>query len=176
MENTEVILVPHDRIGAIIGKAGASKRDIEKKTATELVIDSDEGEVEIIMKGDPVKYWKATRIVKAIGRGFSPEHALRLLNDDCLFELIELEEILGKNKSRMQAKKGRVIGAHGMAREEIERDTGANISVYGKTIGIIGKEEEIGKAKRAIEMLLGGVGHQSVFNSLRKEDHGNFEL
>ncbi len=33
----------------------------------------------------------------------------------------------------MKAKKGRVIGAKGKAREEIESESGAHISVYGKT-------------------------------------------
>ncbi|HLC93294.1 MAG TPA: KH domain-containing protein [archaeon] len=177
MEDSEILLVPHDRLGAIIGKSGSTRKEIESRTGTKITIDSAEGEVEITRKSDPLGYFKALRIVKAIARGFSPEHAYRLLNEECIFELIELQEELGKNQSRMKAKKGRVIGAHGAAREEIEEDTGANISVYGKTIGIIGSEEEVAKAKRAIEMLLGGAAHSMVFSSLRRKQHGEkFDL
>lgn len=176
MEDSEAVLVPHERVGAIIGKRGATKREIERLTETGLEVDSGEGEIEVIRKGPPLKYLKALRIVKAIGRGFSPEHAFRLLGDDCLFELIELQEVLGKNESRLKAKKGRVIGSHGKTREEIERDTGANISVYGKTIGIIGSEEEMEKAKRAVEMLIGGAAHSIVYGMLKKEHREKFEL
>ncbi len=167
-EDSEVLLVPLDRVGAIIGKNGSTKKDIESKTETKIAVNSAEGEIEIIRKGEPLKYFKALRIVKAIARGFAPENAYRLLKDDMVFDLIELQEELGKSESRIKAKKGRVIGAEGAAREEIEEDTGAKISVYGKTIGIIGKEGEVEKAKRAVEMLLGGSSHTSVFKALRK--------
>src|SRR3990167_6619416 len=99
MEDSETILIPHERLGALIGKQGSTKRDIEQKTNTQIVVDSKEGEVEIRRKGPPIKYLKAMRIVKAIARGFSPEHAFRLLDDECIFELIELQELLGKNES-----------------------------------------------------------------------------
>ena len=176
-EDYEILLVPHDRLGVIIGRGGATKKEIEARTGTKIAIDTSEGEVEITRKGDVLGYLKATRIVKAIARGFSPEKAFRLLDEECIFELIELQETLGKNESRMKAKKGRVIGAHGMARGEIEEDTGANISVYGKTIGIIGKEEQVEKAKKAVEMLLGGAAHPMVFSSLRRGMRGErFDL
>ena len=177
-EDSEVLLVPHERIGAIIGKAGQTKKDIESKTETKITVDSKEGEVEVCRRGEPIKYFRALRVLKAIARGFSPENAYRLLNDEMVFELIELQDELGKNESRMKAKKGRVIGSQGAAREEIEQDTGAKISVYGKTIGIIGKDEEVDKAKRAVDMLLSGAAHTSVFRSLRKKEGSGekFEL
>lgn len=172
MEDSEVLLVPHERLGAIIGKNGSTKKDIEARTQTRIAIDAAEGEVEITRKGDPIGYLIANRVIKAIARGFSPEKAYRLFDEECMFELIELQEAIGKNESRMKAKKGRVIGAHGTAREEIEIDTGANISVYGKTIGIIGKEDEVSKAKHAIEMLLGGAAHPMVFSALKRGQRG----
>jgi len=176
MDNSEVLLVPHERIGAIIGKKGSTKREIEQKTKTKLSVDSKEGEVEIFMKGTPMGYLKAMRIVKAIARGFSPENAFKLLNDECFLEIIEIEDIVGKNKSNAKAKKGRVIGSHGKAREEIEKETGTNISVYGKTIGIIGKEEEMGNAKKAVELLLKGAAHSTAMHSLKKDFAKDFEL
>lgn len=177
MEQSEVVMIPHDRIGVIIGRHGETKQWIEKFTETEITIDSSEGEVEIAAKGDPLKYWKAIKIVKGIGRGFSPEHALRLLSDEIVFELIEIPEFTGKNESAMKAKRGRVIGEHGAARERIERDTGANISVYGKTVGIIGTQDEVDKASKAVRKLLLGAGHEGVFHSLeRRASQERFEL
>lgn len=177
MENSEFLLIPHERIGALIGPKGETKAYLAKATKTKIEIDSGSGEVEVQMKGDALGFLKAMNIVKAIGRGFSPENAFRLLQDEATLEILELREILGKSEGRMKAKKGRVIGSHGEAREEIERETGTKISVYGRTIAIIGKPEAVEKAKNAVEMLLGGATHSIAYESL-KRDYNNqrFEL
>ena len=47
-ESSDFLVVPHERIGVIIGIKGKTKREIEKKTETKLEIDSKEGEVEVI--------------------------------------------------------------------------------------------------------------------------------
>ncbi len=177
MDDSEVVMIPHDRIGVLIGRHGETKQGIEKFTETEITIDSREGEVDIAAKGDPLKYWKAVKIVRAIARGFSPEHALRLLSDEIIFELLEIQEYTGKNQSAMKSKRGRVIGEHGAARERIEEETGANISVYGKTVGIIGTQEEVEKAGKAVQGLLGGASHDSVFLRMKRRfGEERFEL
>jgi len=176
-ENSEFLLIPKERVGALIGKGGSTKRNIERKTKVKLVVDSKEGEIEIIQGGDSLDYFKATRIVKAIGRGFAPEKALKLLSGDVFLELIDLEDVVGKSRSTMTVKKGRVIGAKGKAREEIERETGASISVFGKTISIIGKEKEIADAKKAVQMLLGGASHSAAYSQLKRRfENDYFEL
>ncbi|HZX19872.1 MAG TPA: KH domain-containing protein [archaeon] len=176
-ESSEILLVPHDRIGVLIGPKGAVKRQIEKKTQTKIDIESEEGEVEITQKGDVLKYLKALSITKAIARGFSPENALLLLQDERVLEIIDVRDTVGKNKSAITAKKGRVIGAKGKARNEIEHESGTKISVYGKTISIIGKPEEIQKAIRAINLLLGGASHDMAYDYLKKDfEKGKFEL
>lgn len=175
--STEYLLIPHDRIGALIGPAGKTKAEIEKRTKTKIEVDSSSGEVEIEMKGDALKFMKAHDIVKAVARGFSPENALRLLDDETILEILELKEILGKSENRMKAKRGRVIGSHGEAREEIEREAGVRISVYGKTIAIIGKPGNVENARHAVEMLLGGATHLMAYESLKKDyDNQGFEL
>ncbi|VVB98852.1 Polyribonucleotide nucleotidyltransferase [uncultured archaeon] len=176
MEDSEALMIPHDRIGALIGPGGTTKRLIEKKTGTKITVDSSEGEIEIEGKGDAFKYWKAIKVVKAIGRGFSPEHAMRLLNDEAIFELIEIQDFTGKSENAIKSKRGRVIGEHGMARDTIERETGANISVYGKTVGIIGMPDEVEKAKKAVSALLLGAGHEGVFHRLERGSSEGFEL
>ena len=119
MDSTEFIMIPHERIGALIGVKGAVKLEIEQRTGTQLAIDSKEGEVEVTGKGDPIKYLEAIKIVKAIARGFSPKHAMRLLDPEIVFELIELGDYIGRNESQMKSKRGRIIGGHGAARDRI---------------------------------------------------------
>ena len=174
----EFVRIPLKRVAALIGKSGKTKREIEKKTKTKIEIDSDSGEVSIESKdtkGESFNdFFKAVNIVKAIGRGFSPEHAFRLLRDEEFLEIMELEDFL-RTPKEIETKKARVIGEKGKARSEIEAKTGANISVFGKTIAIIGRNEEIEKARKAVEMLLQGARHVTVYNFLNKGEFGERE-
>jgi len=47
--------------------------------------------------------------------------------------------------------------------------TATEISVYGKTVGIIGTIEQVKIAREAVEMLIKGVSHESVFSFLEKK-------
>lgn len=173
----EALRVPLERIAVIIGKGGSTKGKIEEKTSTELEIDSETGEVSVgSKKDDAVAVHRSLNVVKAIARGFSPEKAFRVLREGYYLEILDLKELIGKSEKLMISKRGRVIGRRGKAREEIEETTGAAISVYGKTISIIGMEEEIKKARNSIEMLLDGASHSTVYGMLHKEETGKFEL
>ncbi|RLG70981.1 MAG: RNA-processing protein [Candidatus Iainarchaeum archaeon] len=168
MEPT-LIKIPKDRIGALIGKNGKTKNKIEKLTQTEIKIDSRTGDVEIIAKGDDLMHLKAINIVKAIGRGFSPENAMLLLEDENYLEIINIQEFTGKSKKALIQKRGRLIGRKGLARKKLEELTNTVISVYGKTISIIGKPEDISLAREAIEMLLEGAKHSTVYDFLKRK-------
>ena len=64
--------------------------------------------------------------------------------------------------------KGRVIGREGKSRKLIEELTECNISVFGKTISIIGLPESAANARQAVESLLRGSTHSNVYNWLEK--------
>ena len=82
----------------LIGTKGETRYRIENMTKTSLNIESESGEVFIENKGeDPLSSWKARDMVKAIGRGFSPEKAFLLQNDNNCFYMIELHEFLKKS-------------------------------------------------------------------------------
>ncbi|HIH16943.1 MAG TPA: RNA-processing protein [Candidatus Diapherotrites archaeon] len=173
----EYLKVPQDRIAVLIGPKGHTKKEIERKCKVKLSVDSESGEAEISAKEDGFGAHKAASVVKALARGFSPGHAFRLFSDEYYLEVIELPDLLGKSSKAQQQKKGRVIGASGRAREEIEKRTGASVSVYGKTICIIGRQEEVERARNAVEMLLEGANHETVFDRLKKEMRvSKFEL
>ncbi len=71
--------------------------------------------------------------------------------------------------NHLQRLKGRVIGSEGKSRRLIEEYTESNISVYGKTIGIIAPIESITIAKQAIHSLLSGSPHSAVYRWLEKK-------
>jgi len=66
--------------------------------------------------------------------------------------------------------KGRIIGKDGKSRKIIESLTETYICVFGKTIGIIGEGEAASIARRAIESLLAGSPHSSVYKWLEKRN------
>lgn len=172
----EYIRVPLDRVAVIIGSAGKTKKEIEKETSTKITIDSNSGEVSIENKGDVLKAYKALEVVRAIARGFSPQHALELLREGFSLEVIDIGQYAGKSSNAAEQKRGRVIGSEGRTREKIEDETGCYVSVYGKTISVIGKYDDVSKAKRAVEMLLGGAAHNTVERELKKSGKEKFEL
>jgi ribosomal RNA assembly protein len=167
------VKVPRDRIGALIGPDGRAKASIEKKLSVELRIDSQSGDVEIMLMPtaqDPTVLFRAKEVITAIGRGFSPEHAFRLLEDDeSVLEVIDLRETVGRSQSEMKRLKGRIIGKEGKTRRLIEELTETNVSVYGHTVSIIGNAEQAEVAKEAIRMLIRGSLHQTVYRFLHRK-------
>ncbi len=159
--------IPEERVAVLIGTEGATKKEIEEATQSKLDI-SKEGDITIIGE-DGLMLYTTKDIVQAIARGFNPKIALLLLKQDYAFELIDMKDVAGKNKSTMQRLKGRVIGKGGKSRAEIERLTDTNIVVYGKTIGIIGELQQVTLAREAVAMLLSGSMHKTVFQFLEKK-------
>jgi ribosomal RNA assembly protein len=164
--NAEV-KIPVDRVAVLIGKAGAAKKDLEQRFSVKLVIESN-GDVHI-SSSDSLKVYIAEKVVKAVGRGFNPEVARLLEKDNYDFELFNLSDY-SRNEKDSDRLKGRVIGRDGMCKTMIEKLTGANIIVYGKTIGVISDVDVIEIVRNAIEMLLKGARHVSVFSYLEKEN------
>jgi ribosomal RNA assembly protein len=163
------IKIPEERVGVLVGPGGSMKRFIEEKTKTTLEIDSETGAVSIASAVDPLQGLRVLDLVKAIGRGFSPERALSILDDDMLMlDVMDLSKMAG-TKSDMERIKGRIIGKDGRSREIMERLSGAKVSVYGKTVAILGYPEQMRVARTAIEMLLDGAPHGNVYSFLEKK-------
>ena len=169
MPETDYLRVPADRVGALIGTKGETKQLIENATNTHLDIDSEECTVAIYPNEnmeDPLGVWKANHIVKAIARGFNPRVALKLNKDDTYLEIIKLPLYVGKSKKAMARYKGRIIGKDGKTREIIMEMAEVDMAVYGKTVSLIGEMDNIMIAKEAIEMILNGSRHKSVYGFL----------
>jgi len=160
--------IPKERVAALIGKIGETKREIESATKTKLDIDSVEGDV-FVTGEDSLGLFIAREVVLATGRGFNPEISLLLLKPDYVLEVIDIRDYSGKSKDTMQRLKGRVIGREGKSRRLIEELSECYLSVYGKTISIIGTAEQAIVAKQAVESLLKGSNHSNVYKFLEKK-------
>ncbi|MEJ2242372.1 MAG: KH domain-containing protein [Candidatus Bathyarchaeota archaeon] len=167
------VKIPGDRIGALVGPNGTVKSIIERKLSVILEIDSEDGSVQITLPSsaeDPTVLFRAKEVITAIGRGFAPEHAFRLLDDEeVVFEVIDLREIVGRSPSDLKRMKGRVIGKEGKTRRIVEELTEANISVYGHTVSMIGYPDQVAIAREAVSMLIRGSLHGTVYRFLHKK-------
>jgi ribosomal RNA assembly protein len=158
----EEIKIPKERIAVLIGEKGATKRKLQKKIDVKITVSSEDGDV-LLESEDSLKVFVGTNVIRAIGRGFNPEVALKLVDENYTFEIVNIHDFSGKSKKQEERIKSRVIGTNGKARRSIEKMTETRISIYGKTVGIIGKLDDVYLAKRALEKLLQGVPHNNVY-------------
>jgi ribosomal RNA assembly protein len=167
------VRIPKERVGVLVGSDGKVKQSIEEKFMVMLEVESESGGVMIVLSekaSDPSLLFKAKDTVTAIGRGFSPEQAFRLLrNDDDIFDVIDLRAVFGRSESDIKRVKGRIIGANGKTRKLIEELTEANVAVYGHTVGFIGTFEQVDVARNAVQMLIDGSQHHTVYKYLQRK-------
>jgi ribosomal RNA assembly protein len=157
----DIVRIPEDRIPALIGKKGRTKKSIEKWTGARI----EAGDPVRIECEDPLMVLKAKDIVSAIGRGFPLHQTKRLLEEDCEFHLISLD---GKTPRTRQRMMGRVIGNDGRVRKRIEEETGSLLCVRGKTIALIGKPGELAPAEDALSVILSGKTHAWAYTVMRR--------
>ncbi len=152
------VLIPEDRVG-VVRKAA---KTIERETGVRLSLRGNE----VFVDGGGLEEYLAELVIKAIGRGFPPETALLLTEEGNRLEILKIP---AKNDSLVRIR-SRLIGTRGKTRRIIEFHTGCRLSIYGKTVSIIGPYEGVRVAKKAVEMLISGSPHGRVYSFLRK--HG----
>jgi ribosomal RNA assembly protein len=153
----ESVLVPRDRVKILRDQAvnGRIKRELDVKMIFE--------DNSISIEGEGLNLFQAKMIVKAIGRGFSPENAFRMFKDEESLETIELNQF---NENRLKIVKSRLIGTGGKTWKMMEAFSGCSISVYGKTVSMIGTYEQLNIAREAIQMIIRGSTHSKVYGFL----------
>src|SRR3989344_2487402 len=82
---------------------------------------------------------------------------------------IDITEYSGDSKRRLEQVRARAIGTGGKARKTVSLLTDTDIVIYGKTIGIIGSYEGVKLARIALDSLLGGSRHTTIYSWLEKE-------
>ena len=112
---------------------------------------------------------KIMDVIKAIGRGFAPDKATRLFEDDEYLEVVDIKEFVGGRDNQLTRIRGRLIGEKGKTRSIIEDLTGVYMVVYGNTVGLIGNSISLPVAKHAIELILNGSEHATVYHYLESQ-------
>ena len=161
-EFEEDILIPEKRIKQLL----KYKEELEKLGKVKLEIDRENNLVKII-SDEAVNSWVCEKVIKAIARGFILKDAEKLFNAETTYIQLDLKNFGAKSKKQQLRLKGRVIGKEGTSKNKIQELTKTKISVYGKTVGIIGEQENVELAKKAIEMLLSGSKHSTAYRFIQ---------
>ncbi len=163
--------VPVDRLGSLIGEGGKVLKELERRTDTLVSVDSVNGSVSIEPATPATtmdKLLKARDFIRAIAAGFSPEKAWRVLDEEQVLIVIDLKEAVGNSPNHLTRVKGRIIGERGKAKKNIEQMTGVYLNIYGDYVGIIGDYESAQVAREAVDMLIQGRMHSTVYRYIDK--------
>lgn len=116
----------------------------------------------LVIDGDALSEYNARIVMQAFARGFEFKIACKLLSDDYFFESIDMKEAF-RNEEQRRRIKARVIGTEGKTKNYVQSVSGADLAIYGDTVSVIGKVDEIKIAKAAIEVLLEGGTHKKAY-------------
>jgi len=156
----DFIKIPEERLK--IFKTKKYKNQLEKMTDSKIEVNEEIS----IESENSLMSMRIKEVVKAFGRGFDFDIALNLLDEEYYLETINIQDFCGKSKDRIMVMRGRLIGSEGKTKGLIEKYTNVKIAIYGKTISIIGKWDEVQKAEQAIEGILYGRKHSTIYRSL----------
>ncbi len=153
------LYITQERLKSLRGDPKALKQ-VEKACNCKIAVASD-GTIEINSK-DAFSEFNAKNVIYAFGRGFDMETALKLVNPEFYFRIIDIGQIESKAE-RVKQLKARIIGIGGKAKRYIEEVSLAHISVYGDTISMIGDITQISEAETAINTLIDGGTHRMAY-------------
>jgi len=154
----DTVLVPKERFNIVRDRP--TKTYIEQHLKVKLSFE----DTSAIIEGEGLDLYQAKLIIQAIANGFSPVHAYKLLKEDVQLQIIDLNDYSDKKKEVI---KSRIIGRNGRVREEIEKASKAFVSVYGKTVSIIGTPKQIEIARNVIELIIRGAHLKRILGMLR---------
>jgi ribosomal RNA assembly protein len=122
---------------------------------------------ELVIEGDALSEYNAMNVMHAFARGFDFNTACKLLSDDYFFKSINLKEVL-KNENHIRRIKARIIGREGKTKSYVQSVSGVDLMIYGDTVSMIGKVDEIEVALAAINVLLESGMHNKAYTLMEK--------
>ncbi len=161
VKHMEQILIPHKR-AELLDKSALKK--LSERLNCKLTSEDNQ----ITIEGEHYDEYNAKNVITALGRGFELDKAYRLLSEDYFFQQINLKDTF-RSKDQITRVKSRVIGSEGKAKEYIEAVSGADIAVFGSSISIIGRIDDLKVADAAIRILVGGGTHKTAYKVMEKE-------
>ncbi|AEB95541.1 MAG: KH domain-containing protein [Metallosphaera sp.] len=118
---------------------------------------------------NPYQALKTVSVINALGLGVPVSDAFKLIGEEYILDVIDLKQ-LSHDKAVMSRIKGRIIGEGGKTKRIIQEYTGVTIVVSDHHVALIGTYEQIPIAKKALELILKGKEHSTVYRYLDKAE------
>ncbi len=163
--------IPVERIKTLKGVRGENLKFLEERLGVVISVDENLGSVSIEPRTENTSVenlLRAKNYVEAIGTGFSPEEAERVLEEDQILLIIDLKDQLRLPENHLRRIKARIIGEGGRVKRNLEEISGCSISIYDNVVAIIGDYESVNAVKEAIELIIEGREHSTVYRHLRR--------
>lgn len=109
---------------------------------------------------------KVRDMARAVALGYEPGKAMMLESDEYTLAVLDLKEYTDK-PNHLRRIKGRIIGEGGRAKRTIENLAEVSIVVGDNYVAILGKLDDVEIAKRAVEMLIEGRKHGTVYKFIQ---------
>jgi len=141
----EEVVVPPKVLGAVIGKGGDGRRNLETRSGAKITMPKKDSGKGIIIAGDA----KAVEVAKKAIREIEEKGYSELTHPDHTHDLIVLKE---------DQKIGAIMGEGGKYAREIQKATNTRLNlskdVEPQTVKILGADSDVQTARQAIEELL----------------------
>ncbi|MGB9759098.1 MAG: KH domain-containing protein [Thermoproteota archaeon] len=141
--------------------------EVEQRLGVKVEIDPESGGVKVTYEPQKAEnFILMKKVFDALNAGFYEEVHELLTNENYDIEIVDLTDYIGKSKNDLVRVKGRIIGEKGKAKANIENYTKCKLSVYENKVGILGPSEFTTLAKEAVEKLIKGYQHSTVYKFL----------
>lgn len=140
---------------------------IEQQTGASISLD-DELKIARVTHDNSIDELTATEVIEATASGFRPHVALRLLDESTVFNEIDIKAHT-RNQKALHRQKGRLIGKNGRTKELIQELTGVQLKIQNRRVFLLGGLTAVNTAREAIERLLSGAPHSSVYAFLEQQ-------
>jgi len=139
-----------------------NKTELEKKLKVKIIIQSHK----IIIKGNTLDEFEASKVLDAINFGFSAKQAISLKDDFMTLKIINIKDFT--KKKNLKIVRARLIGRKGRTRRTIENISNCQLIIKDNEIGVIGDVESIDEVMTAVSNLVRGTKQSNTYRYLER--------
>ncbi|AWR98829.1 KH domain-containing protein [Metallosphaera hakonensis] len=118
---------------------------------------------------NPYQALKVVSVIRAIGLGVPVSDAYKLLGEELIMDIIDLKQV-SKDRGPLSRIKGRIIGEGGKTKKIIQEYTGVTVVISDHYVTLLGTYEQIPVARKALELLMKGREHSTVYRFLDRAE------
>ena len=156
--NSNMINLTCDKIVRII----KGKKKLEEKLKVKIEINGKN----ISLEGKPEDEYLAEQVIEALDMGFPFSHALKIVEEDHMFETINIKDHTKRHD--LERIRGRIIGTKGKTLKTLSELTECHLELKDNTVGVIGPPENIKIATEAIVSIIQGSKQANVYSFLER--------